>query len=126
MIEHQETENDFSAGISIKDRYKATDVMFMHLFNISRLSDHVITVAGNGNNPNVHNYKNMVDMLMMFMSNDIDEIASKELKELEAEYESKPKSDVVTIKYSTKKIGIFIRLISRCGMWFIGEVSDEL
>lgn len=116
----------FGSAVSIKDRYKPTDVIFMHLFNISKLSDHVFTVVDNGKNPNTHNYKNMIDMLWMFMADSIDEIAEDELSTLEDNYKDKTLSDTDIILFSTEKLGIFMKLLSRHGMWMIKEVSDEI
>jgi len=128
MVEQQSTVEDvdiFGSAVSIKDRYKPTDIIFMHLYNISKLSDHVITTSGNGNNQNIYNYKNMIDILWSFMADSVDEIAEDELKKLEEEYRDQ-EEDMDIVVFSTKKLGIFMKLLSRHGMWLIKEISDEL
>ena len=116
----------FNEATSIKNRYNPTDVIYFHLIGISKLSEHIYTSPQKEENYNAYNYLNMVEILWTMIGNVIDDEAKTELEKLKGEYSGDKLTHDQIVKYATGKLHIFMRLLTRSGMWFIREVVDEI
>lgn len=113
----------FDVATSIRDRYNPTDIIYAHLLCISRLSDHLYDEKNS--NYNAYNYKNMIEMLWAMMADIVDDEAEEELADLKKEYSGGTGTTDV-IKYSTKMLQVFMKLITRQGMWFKKQTSVSI
>lgn len=117
--------NLFNDATSIKDRYNPTDVIYFHLVGISKLSSYIYTSPSSEENYNAYNYHNMVEILWTMLADSIDGEAKEELEELKNEFGNNLTHDQL-VKYATKKLHVFMKLLTRSGMWFVHEVIDEI